>query len=69
MLDTDLAFEKSDVEAVVVTKIESVKNPLSGRIQAPEIGELIMDDENAKGEVLVNECGKHSGGCKLCSCA
>ena len=52
MLDTDLAFEKSEVEADITTKVDSIKNPLSGRICVPEVGELIMDDENAKGEVI-----------------
>ena len=52
MIDTDLAFEKSEVEAVITTKVDSIKNPLSGRIEVPEVGELIRDDENAKGEVL-----------------
>lgn len=55
MLDTDLAFEKSEVEATVTTKIISIKNPLSGYIRVPEVGEIIMDDENAKGEVVI--CG------------
>lgn len=53
MIDTDLAFEKSQVEAVITTKIDSIKNPLSGRIQVPEVGEVIMDDTGAKGEVQV----------------
>lgn len=53
MIDTDLAFEKSEVDAVVTTKVDSIKNPLSGRILVPELGELIMDDKNAKGEVIV----------------
>lgn len=53
MLDTDLAFEKSEVEATVTTKIISIKNPLSGYIRVPEVGEIIMDDENAKGEVVI----------------
>ena len=56
MIDTDLAFEKSEVEAVITTKVDSIKNPQSGRIEVPEMGELIMDDENAKGEVIV--CGQ-----------
>ncbi len=60
MTGTDLAFEKSEVEAVITTKVDSIKNPLSGRIQVPEVGELIMDDEKAKGNVLIG---------KLCSCA
>ena len=69
MIDTDLAFEKSEVEAVITTKIDSIKNPLSGQIQAPEVGELIMDDEKAKGEVLI--CGQKNGdkSCKICNCA
>ena len=53
MIDTDLAFEKSDVEAQITTKVDSIKNPRSGRIEVPELGELIMDDEEAKGEVLI----------------
>ncbi len=53
MIDTDLAFEKSQVEAVITTKVDSIKNPLSGQIQVPELGELIMDDPDAKGQVLI----------------
>ena len=55
MSGTDLAFEKSEVEAVVTTKVDSIKNPLSGRIQAPEVGELIMDDREAKCEIQTGE--------------
>ena len=51
MYETDLSFEKSEVEAEVTTKIDSVKNPLSGVIKAAEVGEIIMDDINAKGVV------------------
>ena len=69
MIDTDLAFEKSEVEAVITTKVDSIKNPLSGRIEVPEVGELIRDDENAKGEVLI--CGQKNrdDACKKCNCA
>ena len=55
MVGTDLAFEKSEVDAVITTKVDSIKNPLSGCISVPEMGELILDDEQAKGEVIV--CG------------
>ena len=54
MIDTDLAFEKSEVEATVLTHIDSVKNPKSGRIEAPSVGEIIRDDEESKGVVV---CG------------
>lgn len=53
MLETDLAFEKSEVEATIQTKVDSIKNPLSGRITAPDVGELILDDPNAKGEIVI----------------
>ncbi len=57
MIDTDLAFEKSDVDAVITTRVDSIKNPLSGRIQVPELGELILDDPDAKGQVLTGRPG------------
>ena len=53
MVDTDLAFEKSEVEAAVTTPIVSVKNPRAGIITAPAVGELIMDDRLARGEVIL----------------
>mgnify|MGYP001092190697 FL=1 len=53
MLETDLCFEKSEVEARITTPVLSIKNPLSGTIVVPEVGEMIMDDENAKGEVRI----------------
>ena len=53
MIDADLAFEKSDVEATVTTPVISIKNPRSGHIQAPAVGEIIMDDPEAKGIIDV----------------
>lgn len=55
MLNADLAFEKSEVDACLTTHIDSVKNPLSGKIYAPSVGELIRDDESSRGEVII--CG------------
>ena len=43
LLNTDLAFEYSTVDAEVTTEIDSVKNPISGRIHAKAIRELIME--------------------------
>ena len=45
MEDTDLSFEKSEVEATVSGHIVSVKNPESGFITADSIGEIILDAE------------------------
>ena len=57
MVDCDLAFEKSDVEAEIVSDVLSIKNPHSGRITAESVGEIIMDDPEAEGKVYVkNGC-------------
>ena len=61
MEDTDLAFEKSEVEARVKSPIVSVKNPRSGMICAPAVGEIIMDDKNAEGRVIT--CGDGGTAC------
>ncbi len=53
MLETDLAFEKSQVDAVILTKVDSIKNPLSGQIIVPDVGEVILDDTQAKGKIVL----------------
>lgn len=60
MIDTDLSFEKSEVEATLTAPIVSIKNPLSGHISVPAVGEIIRDDETCRGEVTVR---------KQCCCA
>lgn len=53
MIDCDLAFEKSDVEAEINSYVVSIKNPHSGSITAESVGEIIMDDPEAHGHVDV----------------
>lgn len=55
MTDTDLCFERSEVEAVLTAEIASIKNPLSGHIYVPAVGEIIRDIEGAVGEVVIQE--------------
>lgn len=55
MHDADLCFEKSDVEASITTPVISIKNPRSGTISVPAAGELIFDDDEALGRVILNE--------------
>lgn len=43
LLNTTLAFEYSTVDVQIDSTIDSVMNPISGTIQADNIGELIMD--------------------------
>lgn len=53
MIDADLSFEKSEVEATLTAPIISIKNPLKGRIVVPVVGEIIMDNPQAAGEVVI----------------
>lgn len=43
MIDTDLSFEKSDVQATIKGNIVSVKNPESGYICADSIDQIVLD--------------------------
>ena len=52
MEDTDLAFEKSDVQATILTPVISIKHPRSGRITLPAVREIIRDDRAAAGEIV-----------------
>lgn len=45
--DCDLAFEKSAVDAQIVSHVDSIKNPHSGTIHAHSVGTVIMDDPDA----------------------
>ena len=52
--ECDLAFEYSEVDATINSTIDSVKNPLSGKIISKGIKELIIDEFNkAKEEVII----------------
>lgn len=53
MIDCDLSFERSEVEATVIGEITSVKNVYFGFVHADSIGEIICDDENAAGEIRI----------------
>ena len=55
MIDADLAFEKSDVDAEIIGDIISIKNPTSGIIRVANVEEIIMDDDNAHGEIITNK--------------
>lgn len=46
MEGTDLSFENSEVKATVKGEIMSVKNPISGYVNADSIGEMIWDEKH-----------------------
>ena len=56
MIDTDLAFERSEVDATITTPVVSIKNPLRGSICVPAVGAVIRDIEGADATVCV--CGQ-----------
>ncbi len=67
MIDTDLSFERSDVEATLIAPIVSIKNPMSGHIYVPEVGEIIMDIDEAKGEVILKDSNHKNAPCACCA--
>ena len=55
MYDSDLCFEKSETEAVITTPVVSIKNPLAGNIYVPSVGEIIRDDKDSKGKIIITK--------------
>jgi hypothetical protein len=51
----DLAFEKSEVQANLLSPIVSIKNPTAGSITVPRVDEIIMDDPAAACRIVVKE--------------
>lgn len=54
MQEVDMAFERSEVYAVLRGKIGSILNPTKGVIKAPEVGEVVRTDPYARCKVLVD---------------
>ena len=65
MKDADLCFERSEVDAVITAPVISIKNPLKGRICVPCADEIIMDIEEAKGEVIFTAAEKTADNSKI----
>lgn len=61
MIDTDLAFERSEVEATLTEPVVSIKNPRTGTIRVPAVSKVIMDDPKAEGKVIVSGKKTRSG--------
>ena len=52
MEDADFAFEKSSVDAEIVSSVISIKNPLSGTIRVQAVDEIIRDDPESSAEII-----------------
>lgn len=58
MVDADLCFEKSEVEAKITSPVISIKNPLAGHIYVPSVEEIIIDDNHAHGEIITERSNR-----------
>lgn len=57
--DCDRAFEDSEIQATINSKVTSIQNPRTGHITVPEVGQLIFDDHlRAPGNCKVEICRK-----------
>lgn len=52
VVDSDLCFENSEIDATIVTSVDSIKNPLSGTIRLPDLDELIRTDPRSKAKIV-----------------
>lgn len=56
LIDCDLAFERSSVQATITTPVVSIKNPLAeSHISLPAAGEIIRDIPEATGEIALTK--------------
>jgi len=55
MIDCDLSFEYSEVEASIKGHIDCIKNPKSGRIAANSVGQIIKEDSimESNAEIII----------------
>lgn len=56
LVNTTLAFEYCSVEAHITSKVDSILNPGSGTITAPEIGDLIIEKDRVDPSKTVIFC-------------
>ncbi len=54
MKEADLAFEKSEVEATLTAPVISIKNPVSGLIKVPSVGEIIQENGQSACDIRVD---------------
>lgn len=55
MVDADLSFERSEVEATLTAPIISIKNPKSGYIKLPSVGEIVSDYPEYTCEIITEK--------------
>ena len=53
----DLCFENSEVNATIIGRVDSIKNPLKGKIIVDEVGQVIIEDyiNEPKAKIIINK--------------
>ncbi len=52
LINTDLSFEYArDIDADIISSVDSIKNPISGKITADSVDELILDETKINPEM------------------
>ena len=55
MDDCDLSLEKSEANGIIYSSVDSIKNFYKGKIKVLGVQEIIKNDPNARGEIIVFE--------------
>lgn len=58
IINSDLIFEYSTVNASIISKVNSIKNPICGKIFVEDVENIILDDEdidNKKIDIVIKE--------------
>lgn len=53
MIDCDLSFERSNVNATIIGEVDSIKNVASGVVTVDGVKEIIRDDDCYKGQIII----------------
>ena len=53
MINCDLVFEYSDVNASIIGHVDSIKNPKSGEIIVDSVGEIITSNSKYKSNAKI----------------
>lgn len=65
IINTDLAFEYSIIDVEATTVLDSVKNPIAGKIKAKDISEFIFDDREINSANTKYELEKTGESCGI----
>jgi hypothetical protein len=71
LINTTLAFEYSTVDADIIGGVDSIKNPIGGKICADFFGKIIMQEDKVDVDKTIilcraKDCEQKKGSCRSC---